>query len=249
MAKEMKKRFIWLDELRGIALISMLVYHTIFQSVVVGYKDADILTRPYSLFFQSVAQLLFISIAGISTFLSHNNTKRAIKVLACAIVVTVVTYVVMPENIIVFGILHFLGVAMLLYGLVFHYMTALPAIPMVLLNGIAFFAFHFTKAGHQIYTYLQTNLNEIIQQKKLWIVGLPHEEFVSSDYFPIFPWIFLFFFGVFLGKWIKKEENKFFIERKPIPILSFLGRHTLVIYMIHIPVIWSVLFLVKLWIE
>lgn len=245
MGERKTKRFIWLDELRGIALISMLIYHIIFQSTVVGCAGIEILYNPVSIFFQLVAQILFISIAGISTYISHNNFKRGIKILSCAIIITVVTYIVMPENRILFGILHFLGVAILLYSLILYKAVSLPTLPMIGINGILFFVLHFTKIGDKIYIFLQTVLDDIIAQKWLCFFGLPDRDFISSDYFPIFPWIFLFLFGVFLGKYIKENEEKFLIDRKPISWLAFMGRHTLFIYMIHIPIIWGVLFGIK----
>lgn len=245
MGERKKKRFIWLDELRGVALISMLIYHIIFQSTVVGCASTDILYRPVSIFFQLVAQLLFISIAGISAYMSHNNLKRGIKILSCAIVITVVTYVVMPENRILFGILHFLGVMIILYWLILHRITCLPAIPMIGINGILFFILHLMKIGDKIFIFLQGFLKNLIDKKWLRFLGIPDANFVSSDYFPIFPWIFLFLFGVFLGKYIKENEKRFLINKKPIFWLSFVGRHTLFVYMIHIPIIWGVLFGIK----
>ena len=245
MGERKKKRFIWLDELRGVALISMLIYHIIFQSTVVGCVGTDVLYRPVSIFFQLVAQLLFISIAGISAYMSNNNLKRGIKILSCAIVITVVTYVVMPENRILFGILHFLGTMVILYWLILHRLTYLPAIPMIGINGILFFILHLTKIGDKISIFLQSYLKSLIDQKWLCFFGLPDANFISSDYFPIFPWIFLFLFGMFLGKYIKENEKRFLTDRKPIFWLSFIGRHTLFVYMIHIPIIWGILFGIK----
>ncbi len=245
MGERKKKRFIWLDELRGVALISMFIYHIIFQSTVIGYVGTDILYQPVSIFFQLVAQILFISIAGISTYMSHNNLKRGMKILACAIVVTVVTYLIMPENRILFGILHFLGVIIILYWLILHKLIYFPAVPMIGINGILFFILHLTRIGDKISIFLQSSLQSFIDKKWFRFLGLPDADFVSSDYFPIFPWIFLFLFGVFLGKYIKGSEKKFLTDREPIFWLSFIGRHTLFIYMIHIPIIWGILFGIK----
>lgn len=245
MGERKTKRFIWLDELRGVALISMLIYHIIFQSTVVGCAGIEILDNPVSIFFQLVAQILFISIAGISAYISHHNFKRGIKILSCAIIITMVTYIVMPENRILFGILHFLGVAILLYSLILYKVVSLPTRLMIGINGMIFFILHFTKIGDSISIFLQTALDDIIAQKWLCFFGLPDKDFISSDYFPIFPWIFLFLFGIFLGKYIKENEEKFLIDRKPISWLAFMGRHTLFIYMIHIPIIWGVLFGIK----
>ena len=60
------------------------------------------------------------------------------------------------------------------------------------------------------------------------------------DYFPILPWIFLFIAGYFLNRILKARgwDEKFF-ARGNVPVLNWLGRHTLPIYLIHQPVLYG----------
>ena len=79
----------------------------------------------------------------------------------------------------------------------------------------------------------------------LYWLGFPSEDFYSSDYFPVFPWIFLFFFGVFLGEFLRYKGVFEWMSRKRPGTLAFLGRHSLCIYLLHQPVLYGVCIILK----
>lgn len=68
-------------------------------------------------------------------------------------------------------------------------------------------------------------------------MGIRGGDFYSSDYFPIFPWVFLFFSGGILGKVFLKSRREERHDEVEFRVLKFLGRHSLIIYLVHIPVI------------
>ena len=74
----------------------------------------------------------------------------------------------------------------------------------------------------------------------LWLFGLRTEKFVSADYFPLFPWFFLFLAGAAAGRNIKENAGKRREMPSPRPLL-WMGRHSLVIYLAHQPLIYLVL--------
>lgn len=116
-----KKRIYLLDELRGLAVFCMVFYHAFYSmseffNIAIGTKLLDFFT-PAEPFFAA----LFIVISGISSRLSHNNTKRGVRLLCVALALTVVTAVIMPmmhfEGAeIYFGILHLLSLSMLIFS-------------------------------------------------------------------------------------------------------------------------------------
>jgi uncharacterized membrane protein len=79
----------------------------------------------------------------------------------------------------------------------------------------------------------------------LTLLGMPSPNFYSSDFFPLLPWFFLFLSGSFLGKIIKNQSDNTFMTKSTIPLLGFLGRHSLTIYLMHIPIIVLTLFSIK----
>ena len=68
-------------------------------------------------------------------------------------------------------------------------------------------------------------------------LGFPDPAFRSSDYFPLLPWLFLFFTGFHLYRIVEKSAALQRAARVKIPLLSALGRHTLWVYLLHQPLL------------
>ena len=81
--------------------------------------------------------------------------------------------------------------------------------------------------------------------KWLWIFGLWDRNFFSADYFPLFPWIFVFLLGTWLGRLIKEERLPHWFYTVNPPILPQIGRRAFIVYLLHQPVIYGLLMLVK----
>jgi uncharacterized membrane protein len=166
------------------------MHHTAFDLVTEGFA-------PFVLFYNPIVQSLeyffagvFILISGVSSRFSRSNVKRGLKVILAALVITVVTWRL--DMIVVFGILHFLGIAMVFYGLTYKLWDKIkgPAAPIMYLL-------------LTVITRIILNALNPVKIPWLWALGLYTPEFYSGDYFPIFPWIFVFLLGTWLGKVIK----------------------------------------------
>ena len=72
----------------------------------------------------------------------------------------------------------------------------------------------------------------------LYPFGIVSPDFRSSDYFPLLPWFFLFLMGSWLGNWKERVPENF--RRLRVPGLAWLGRHSLLIYLVHQPVLVAV---------
>ena len=77
----------------------------------------------------------------------------------------------------------------------------------------------------------------------LYPLGFPGPGFSSADYFPLLPWLFLFLVGAALGGWcLDHRESR--LLTAPLPrALTFPGRRSLLIYLLHQPVLYGVSFL------
>lgn len=225
---EEKKRYHLLDIVRGICIILVVLYHALYNlSEVFGGHYAFFRSHGMNLFRDCFVGVLMI-ISGISCSLSKSNLKRGIKTLLCALLVTLVTAVAMPDELIIFGILHFFGISMLIYALVGRFFEK---IPLVLGTALSFLGYFLTS---NLY-FAATNLPKSFL---LYALGF-NTGFSSADYYPLLPWIFLFFAGGFLGRLFKEDRVPKFFEKNLIPPLAFIGRHTLIIYLAHQPLIFG----------
>lgn len=108
------KRYPFLDELRGAAILMMIAYHLLYDGVVFAGWDIPLFSPPLSIWQDSIGAL-FILLSGCMCRLSRSNWRRGLRCLAAACVITAVTFFLVPTVADWFGVLHFLGCAMLLY--------------------------------------------------------------------------------------------------------------------------------------
>ncbi|HHT92359.1 MAG TPA: DUF1624 domain-containing protein [Clostridiaceae bacterium] len=225
-----KKERIWeIDALRGLFIIFVVIIHLIFDLEYIYKIDLKLPNIYY--FIQINGGVLFILISGISITLGSRCIKRGLFVLGCGLLITLVTYFLFPEITIVFGILHLLGICMLLYPTykkLPSWVITLLAVPIVILG----YVFE----------------NKYVNNPYLFMFGLTTEKFNSGDYFPLFPHLGYFMIGVVLGR-LLYSDKKSLLPNFPknnliIRFLKFCGRHSIWIYLIHQPVIYLVLNLV-----
>ena len=112
-----KGRIHLMDEIRGLCVLLMIFYHAFYTMSMLFHWELGtkllVFFSPAEPFFAG----LFILISGISSQLSHSNLIRGLKLLGVALALTLVTYFIIPSELIVFGILHMLSVCMIVFGL------------------------------------------------------------------------------------------------------------------------------------
>ena len=248
-----KKRIHLLDEIRGLAVFCMVFYHAYY---VLGDMFGMAWAQKLYSFFMPVEPLfaaLFIAVCGISCSLSHNNLKRSLKILAVAAVFTIATCVILPAfdirgAEIYFGILHFLGFSVLIYSLgkkVFDRIN-----PYFGLTACAVLYPFFSGISKGTLGYgelLNINLPGVLY-KSNWLLplGIYSDSFSSADYFPLLPFIFIFFAGIFIGRIIMIKGFPEYTYRKRSAFLGWLGTHAFIIYVAHFPVIAGIAYLIEL---
>ena len=238
-------RLYLLDELRGLLIINVVLYHTLYDLVYLFGVDIGWFRTAGAYWWQQWMSGSLIFLAGISCLLTRSNLRRGVKTFALGMALTLVTRLVMPGQLIVFGILHFMGSAMLLYALL---QPLLDKIPYRVGLAVCLALFVLTKNIYYgrvgIPFVAELTLPEWFYSTGfLFPFGLPGPGFVSSDYFPLIPWLFLFLAGSFLGRKIPAGQLPGFACRSHVPALGLIGRHTLAIYLVHQPVVYAFLFL------
>ena len=248
-----KNRIHLLDEIRGIAVFCMIFYHAFYilgaSFGIIGAKELFDFFKPV----QPVFAGIFIFICGISCTLSESNLKRGLILLGVALGMTAVTAFVMPklgfvECEIYFGILHFLSLSILIYTALSKKVGSVSVFTGILVCAILY-AFT-SKIGEGFLAYgdlIFLPLPEKLYETNLLVpLGIYNSDFFSADYFPLFPDIFIFFAGVFAGKYFGSEGYPDWCYENKLSFFSFLGRNALVIYIVHQPVIYGIAYCIDL---
>lgn len=222
------KRIWEIDLLKGLALLLMIYYHLIYDLDVIYQAGIDA-NSPFNTLTSQASGSLFIFTAGISSYLSRNNCLRALKILSLALLITIGTYLYNPALVITFGILHFLGTSILLGILLrnFHPILSL-GLGVALILGTPWLLAELPYFNHWLFFSL----------------GIAPGTFPSSDYYPLLPWFGVFLLGKGVGAWLYKEKKSLTNIPYSNNIITMLGRHTLLIYLIHQPLLIAVLSLI-----
>ena len=232
-----------IDEIRGFSVLMMVLYHAYY--IMGDFFDIPFGAKLYEFFspLEPVFAALFIVICGISCSLSRSNFKRGVKVLAAALLFTLVTAVILPRfgvegAEVYFGILHFLACSILIYALVHPLTDRVPSLAGVIIN-IILFVF-FLNIEHRSLGFgnaLSFKLPDALDSTNYLIpFGIYNSDFYSADYFPLFPFIFVFFAGVYAGRFFKKNGFPEWSYKKRVSFLDYIGTHAFLIYILHIPV-------------
>ncbi len=232
----MKDRIWELDALRGICILGVLVVHFVYDLVVLyGILQWD----PPAVFnfIQQWGGVLFILISGICATLGSRSVRRGLIVFGGGLIVSAVTYGMYAfglawEGIIIyFGVLHCLGVCMILWWLFKRLPTALLAVLGVAMTG----------AGLYFLTLW-------VETPWLILFGLTPRWFVTSDYFPLLPYLGFFLLGAVLGRTLYRNKKtllpKVNADMGIIRFFRFCGKQSLWIYLLHQPVLNGICWLI-----
>lgn len=231
-----------IDEIRGVSIILMVFYHAFYM---IGHFFGVDLMQKAQVFFEPLQPLfacLFIFISGISSNLSRSNLKRGLRLFAIALGFTLVTAVILPRfditgAEIIFGILHLLSVSMLAFALLRKPLEKVPTLVGMAVCVVLFGLTFSVQSGKLLWFDLPQPLYET---GFLAPLGFPDAGFYSADYFPILPYLFMFFAGTFFGR-LEGEgrlPQAWYVSR--CRFLSETGKKTLIIYILHWPIIFVI---------
>lgn len=250
--KSLAKERAWeLDFLRGIALIMMLFMH---MSWDVRYEfGADIFSYLEEGWFWSfvhpVIVVLFVSVSGMCCTLSRNNVKRGFKLLGAALLLTLVTYLITKfagiECLIIFNVLAVLTCGVFLYALISYIERKTHANANAVNVIMGLIGLYIVICGCNISEMDYSTDNLLFLPIGFEISGSPW----MADYMPLFPWLGVFLIGCVIGRICYKDKKTLFPGRGKVMAaiarpVEFIGRHSLIIYLAHQPLVYAVLFVI-----
>ncbi len=224
------------DALRGLAIVMMVIFHFLFDLNFLGLAKIS-MYEGFLLVFQRTTATLFLLVVGITLSIAYRNgkteffyyLKRGLLLVAVALLITVATWIYPHEGFIIFGIIHLIA-----FSIIVSYIF-LRTYYLTLFTGIALIVIGLAISGI-------TASNSIL----LWL-GLPPANFYTLDYYPVLPWFGIVLIGIFLGKFIYVEKKICFEEIKnPLAnFLGYIGQRSLMIYLVHQPILIGILMLYK----
>lgn len=232
----MKQRIWELDAFRGICLFFMFYCHIVYD-ITILFNLTAINDGGLFLWTTNYTGILFITLSGICATLGKHPIKRGLLVLGGGFIVTIATWFLWTIGfadkglLIYFGVLHCIGVCMILWS-VFRKLPWWVLIPV----GLAVICAKDLVLGICADTYL------------LLPFAIIPPDFATSDYFPLIPCFGYFLIGSGLGQLLYKKKKSLLPEPKffPFNMLCFMGRHSLLIYLAHQPIITGCIIIISL---
>ncbi len=221
-------RFAGLDIARTLALLGMAVFHFSYDLELFGHlPPGTTVSGGWAVFARLVAGS-FLFLAGVSLWLAHGNgvrprafLRRLAVIAAAALLISVVTRIALPGRFIYFGILHSIASASVIGLLALR----LPA-------------FVTLAAAASVVAVARLGPFAALDAPILWPLGLSENAAASVDFVPLFPWLAPFLAGIALARIaLPAMSGRRGAPSRMIEVLSWPGRHSLLVYLVHQPVL------------
>ncbi len=228
-AAEKGGRFWEVDAARGVAILMMVVYHLTFDLYAFGGYDVDAVTGFWARFADATASL-FLFLVGVSLAISSRRggggfrkyLLRGLRIFGYGMLLTAI-FLAFGIGIVAFGILHLIGVSIVL-----SYPFLKLRFANLALGAVIFAAGLYVQAGDPT--------------GSAWLLpfGVVPEGWAMPDYRPLLPWFGVVLIGLFFGNVIYGDGRRPARLPGAAPVLARpllpLGRNSLAIYLVHQPV-------------
>ena len=240
-----------IDFFKGIAVLSMVVFHVFYMGNMMNKADFPI-DRGLLRILARTAQLIFITCIGVNLVLSRQKyegrverfyerkTKRALYMAGVALIITFLTYLAFPDKFVKFGIVHFAATSVFLL----QWIAGSEIAIFTLVFGVLLLETF--KRG--LVPFFARNVHPLVS----FILGIYNPRYNSMDHFSIIPNIAIVGIGMLIGYSLYKDvrrkyktmdeilEPVFSLDNKIIHILQWIGKRSFLVYMIHFPVIYFI---------
>lgn len=253
----MKKRLHLIDEYRGFWIVNMIVYHGIWDLVYIFGHNWQWFRSDFTHIWQQWGCWSFIFISGFCWQMSKHNLKRGLEVFCAGLLITVVTLIFMPDSRVIFGVLTLLGSCMLLMIPCHVLFQKINPLLGAIASFVIFLFVYPVNDGYLGFAGMKmVELPDVLYSSLFGTyLGFTQLGFWSTDYFSLFPWFFMYVIGYFSYSFflpstqkyiekgeIRKEKTTAILSKSICPPLGWVGRNSLIIYMLHQPVIYGILF-------
>lgn len=235
-----------LDILRGGAMILVIAYHVLYDLVFFKGIVLPVWLTPYGPIVEAVHTgflWVLFAVSGICSGYSRNLLRRGVWLSLIGFAITVVTVLWLPDYAIVFGVLSCFGGCMILTALCSKVLDAIPWPILTALGILLWIVFMDFSKG--VLHLLFIDVTFILPKGEyLYPIGIVGKNFYSIDYFPLIPYLFMFWAGQGLYRPISKHQFPKWFYNANCPVLEWMGRHSLLIYVVHQPILLALFMLI-----
>lgn len=243
------------DFIKGLATITMIIFHVFYMSSQMNLKQFDF-DKGILLSFARFAQIVFITTIGINLALSyqsnkndtskfhHKQTKRSLVLGTIASIITITTMYIFPDKYVKFGIMHFAAIS------IFMYQWITFSEPLVALSVVGILVLNFMRP------ILIPFFHRFVHPMLSFILGIYNLKYNSIDHFSLIPYAAIIGIGILIGKQLYKNMKRRYKQmnimddllnsgNKTIDLIKWIGQNSLLIYVIHYPIIYFILKKIK----
>lgn len=240
------KRVHTFDVIRGALILSMIGFHTTYDLVFLFHQSLTWFRFPLISIWRLSIALPFLMLAGAMSCLSRNNLKRSARYGLLALAIFVVTSLFHVDTPISFGIIFCMAACTLIVSCV--QTINIPKRALLVLMALSLLLFLCSwdiSKGILHVGLLDVQVPSLLYDSPYlaWL-GFPDAGFTSGDYYPLLPYLGIYLFGFFSMRWFLSSHSLVHIVDIQCEPLEFIGRHPLMIYVLHQPIIYALLFIV-----
>jgi uncharacterized membrane protein len=234
-AAVIKRRIPLVDVLRGVALAAMAAYHFAWDLSFFSLAELGVTENPLWIAFARAIAGSFLALVGVGLYLGHGDgvkwkpfLRRLAMIAAASLAISIASYFTDPDGVILFGILHCIAVSSVI-GLLF----LRAPLALVIAAAIACLA-----APSFLTSPAFNGLGFV------WL-GLASEVIPSNDYNPLLPWFGMVLSGIAIARIIPRDKWPSWQPHDIVTrMLALIGRHSLLFYLLHQPVLLGTLWAV-----
>ena len=245
MKKDLSRRYGLIDTLRGFWLLNMIAFHLCYDIFVIYGYDSIWYAHTGVVIWERFICVSFILLSGISLHFSQHPFRRGIIINLAGFLITAVTFFAMPSQVVWFGVLNLIGTAMIITAALRFLLDRINPYLGAAMSLLTFAVFY--GVPHRYIGFFGWKIWTVpaffYRFKYAAFLGFPSDGFHSSDYFPLIAWICIFVLGYYLWSIVMRWHKEEWFRKGFVP-LSFLGRHSLLIYLLPQPVLMGACILV-----
>lgn len=234
------KRLEIIDILRSIAIILMISFHVYYLWKNIFWYNDILFSQSTWYYIWKISAILFFGIAWISFYLakqkykskiSNKYFKKSLILLLYALSITIFTYLFFPEQLIIFWVLHFFAISLIILP---YFVRLNIIIQIILIIFLLILKYMILKDESFLFSFV------------IWIT---ENGFFSADYYPLIPYFFIIVLGYYLWIIINKFKLQKYLslknDYKVVRLLQKIWKNSLLIYIIHQPVIFIIFYIIK----